>query len=87
MLNKREKSAIVLSSVIKDVTDYQSSLNLSNRLCTDLATKLSVDILNELGLIDVLDEDLAGDVMKYLHETNVISNNIFKSIKFPYKNS
>tara|TARA_B110000211_G_scaffold213639_1_gene254369 strand:+ start:608 stop:871 length:264 start_codon:yes stop_codon:yes gene_type:complete len=87
MLSKRERVAIVLSSVIKDTVIYQSSSGMSDEQSLEFSTKLSIDILTELGLIDSIDEDRFNDVMRVLHEVSTINNEILKSIQFPYKNS
>ena len=83
MLSKRERVVCILSSVIKETAYY----NLSDEQSLQFATKLSMEIIAELGLTDGLDEDSFNDVMRVLHEVSTINNEILKSIQFPYKNS
>tara|TARA_B110000285_G_C14631794_1_gene383770 strand:- start:258 stop:509 length:252 start_codon:yes stop_codon:yes gene_type:complete len=83
MLSKRERVVCILSSVIKETAYY----NLSDEQSLQFATKLSMEIIAELGLTDGLDEDSFNDVMRVLHEVATINNEILKSIQFPYKNS
>ena len=83
MLSKRERVVCILSSVIKETAYY----NLSDEQSLQFATKLSMEIITELGLTDGLDEDSFNDVMGCMHEVATINNEILKSIQFPYKNS
>ena len=76
MLSKRERVVCILSSVIKETAYY----NLSDEQSLQFATKLSMEIIAELGLTDGLDEDSFNDVMRVLHEVATINNEILKSI-------
>ena len=76
MLSKRERVVCILSSVIKETAYY----NLSDEQSLQFATKLSMEIIAELGLTDGLDEDSFNDVMRVLHEVSTINNEILKSI-------
>jgi hypothetical protein len=87
MLSNREKIAIIESNILGEVLLIQQQMKLTPDQCAELSTRVTIDFCQQFGLMKTLqfDRTISDDVVAFANEFDVISKEMWKDIRHPYK--